>query len=151
MESPMCIIPGEGPSYIAQHQQAAEAADRGPGSPPQAPCHSLLFTTVSDYQLHRELAPVHLAAECFSDLIATKGIGLVRCRFDPNLLTVEQCDALLAQVTQLYTGPLYEKWVVSLNRSPSSFDYAAFVAEYAAMQRRKDPQSSPALPFSLSS
>lgn len=50
-------------------------------------------------------------------------------KFDGDVLTREQSLALVQSAAELYSTSAY-RWVQTLNASPESFDYSAFLEYY---------------------
>jgi hypothetical protein len=88
-----------------------------------------VFSTLDDFQKFGEAAPVRLAAQGFGDLLEERQLGLVRAKFDGNLITRGQALELVHSCIDLYTTGSYS-WIQKFNHEPDSFNYDAFLDHF---------------------
>ncbi|XP_065344247.1 ATP synthase mitochondrial F1 complex assembly factor 1 [Cloeon dipterum] len=89
------------------------------------------FTTLINYQTHKENAPECLTLTHYTDLIDSKGIVLMRGEFDTDLLTVSEAQCLANQVQLYYGIPTESKkrLLDTFTNNPSAFKFMDLVSE----------------------
>lgn len=87
-----------------------------------------IFTALDDFQKYGEASPVRLVAYCFSDLLESKNLGLIKATFDTNLLSREHAESIIKTCINFYSTPLYS-WVRDFNLRPESFDFETFLIQ----------------------
>ena len=93
---------------------------------------SLLFTTLSSYQLHGENSPVVLSCQFYSELSESKCIILMRGEYDPEVINPLEAQTLVNQHRMFYfqkqsglskTDNERLNLVKLFNENPNDFDY----------------------------
>ncbi|CAB3384974.1 Hypothetical predicted protein [Cloeon dipterum] len=89
------------------------------------------FTTLINYQTHKENAPECLTLTHYTDLIDSKGIVLMRGEFDTDLLTVSEAQCLANQLQLYYGIPTESKkrLLDTFTNNPSAFKFMDLVSE----------------------
>ncbi|KAH9406266.1 ATP synthase mitochondrial F1 complex assembly factor 1 [Tyrophagus putrescentiae] len=106
--------------------------------------HSVHFTPMAAYHLHRELAPVCLTLHHYPELSASKGLVLLNAEFDSNLLNALECQCLANQLQHYYTtedaAPRLSLHL--FNRQPKGFDHMRLIAHLEAGMQAAGPLGS---------
>jgi hypothetical protein len=115
VESPMFIIPvrrDKGFFTLAmQHKE-----------------RSISFTFLEEYKRSPETAVPWLFATLYDDLVASKGLALLRADFLPHLLTREEAVEVLKRTLELYASDKYDRvWI--FNHASKHFKIDEYLKE----------------------
>ncbi|XP_059480524.1 ATP synthase mitochondrial F1 complex assembly factor 1 isoform X1 [Neocloeon triangulifer] len=93
------------------------------------------FTTLINYQTHKENSPECLTLIHYTDLMESKGIVLMRGEYDNNILNASEAQCLANQV-QLYYGQPSEskkKLLETFTNNPTAFRHMDLVTELESL------------------
>ena len=82
---------------------------------------------LEDYQRSPEAAPPWASVHLFDELLASKGVGLLRAEVVPERLTTEEAAHLLLLIRRYYGTSGYDK-VWTFNHHNQRFDLDAYIA-----------------------
>ena len=115
-ESPMFVFPirREGGHFMLYSQYAPESS-------------MFVFTYLEDYRANPEMAQPWASVHVFDELIASKGVGLLRAEVVPERLTKAEGLQLLLLIRRYYGTSSYDK-VWTFNHFQARFDLDAYLA-----------------------
>ena len=115
-ESPAFIFPirREGGHFMLYSQYAPESS-------------MFVFTYLEDYRANPEMAQPWASVHVFDELIASKGVGLLRAEVVPERLTKAEGLQLLLLIRRYYGTSSYDK-VWTFNHFQARFDLDAYLA-----------------------
>lgn len=93
--------------------------------------HEAHFTTLINYQAHRENAPECLNMIHYPDLAESKGLVLMVGEYDKDVLTSTEARCLADQVELYYNkpSPTKEKLLENFTKQPTLFSHEDLIAE----------------------
>ncbi|CAM9563882.1 unnamed protein product [Heterosigma akashiwo] len=97
----------------------------------------VLVTYLEDFKSNPNGAQPWLVISAYSDLVESKGLGLVRGDITPNLSSLEASD-LFTKVLESYTEDTKYEEVECFNNTPQSFDLEKYV-ELSKEEMKKKP------------
>ncbi|KAL0881279.1 hypothetical protein ABMA27_001163 [Loxostege sticticalis] len=92
--------------------------------------HSVHFTPLLAYQVHKENAPECLTTVHYTEL-RDKGIVLMRGEYDKNVLTGQEAQCLANQFQMYYSGKdqRKQKLLETFTKSPDTFKHMELISE----------------------